>query len=88
MKMIAMPIWRWRSFISSRICAWIVTSSAVVGSSAISRAGRQESAMAIIARWRMPARHLVRIVRGALRRLGDADEREHLDRPLERPSRG
>ena len=32
----------------------MVTSSAVVGSSAISRAGRQISAMAIMARWRMP----------------------------------
>ncbi|CFO96035.1 Protein of uncharacterised function (DUF1602) [Bordetella pertussis] len=42
----------WR--ISCRICAWIVTSSAVVGSSAISSAGLQASAMAIITRWRMP----------------------------------
>ena len=40
--------------ISSRICAWIVTSSAVVGSSAISRSGLHESAIAIITRWRMP----------------------------------
>jgi len=32
----------------------MVTSSAVVGSSAISSAGLQDSAMAIIARWRMP----------------------------------
>ncbi len=40
--------------ISARICAWIVTSRAVVGSSAISRLGRQESAIAIITRWRMP----------------------------------
>ncbi len=32
----------------------MVTSSAVVGSSAISSAGLQASAMAIIARWRMP----------------------------------
>ena len=43
-----------RSRSSCRICAWMVTSSAVVGSSAISSAGRQISAMAIIARWRMP----------------------------------
>ncbi len=52
--MIAMPK---RAFISpsrSRICAWIVTSSAVVGSSAISSFGLQESAIAIITRWRMP----------------------------------
>ena len=39
---------------SSRICAWIVTSSAVVGSSAIRSFGSQARAMAIIARWRMP----------------------------------
>ena len=39
---------------SSRICAWIVTSSAVVGSSAISSLGEQDSAIAMITRWRMP----------------------------------
>ena len=39
---------------SSRICACTVTSSAVVGSSAISTAGLCASAIAIIARWRMP----------------------------------
>jgi hypothetical protein len=42
------------SFIRSMICAWIVTSSAVVGSSAISTSGSHESAIAIITRWRMP----------------------------------
>ena len=42
----------WRS--SARICACTVTSSAVVGSSAISSFGSQASAMAIMARWRMP----------------------------------
>ena len=40
--------------ISFRICAWVVTSSAVVGSSAISRSGSLISAIAIITRWRMP----------------------------------
>ena len=40
--------------ISSMICAWIVTSSAVVGSSAIRTSGLHESAIAIIARCRMP----------------------------------
>ncbi len=54
MKTIAMPILRCRSCISSSICAWIVTSSAVVGSSAIRMRGSQASAIAIIARWRMP----------------------------------
>ena len=38
----------------SRICAWIVTSSAVVGSSAIRSDGLHDSAMAIMTRWRMP----------------------------------
>ena len=43
-----------RSFISSRICAWMVTSSAVVGSSAMMSLGLQASPIAIITRWRMP----------------------------------
>ena len=38
----------------SRICAWIVTSSAVVGSSAISSTGSLENPIASITRWRMP----------------------------------
>ena len=42
------------SAIRSRICACTVTSSAVVGSSAISRSGPQASAMAITTRWRWP----------------------------------
>ena len=41
-------------WISSRICPWMVTSSAVVGSSAIRNSGSQDSAIAIMARWRMP----------------------------------
>ena len=36
------------------ICAWIITSSAVVGSSATITSGLQASASAIIARWRIP----------------------------------
>ena len=39
---------------SFRICAWIVTSSAVVGSSAISMSGSLAIAIAIITRWRCP----------------------------------
>ena len=39
---------------SFRICACVVTSSAVVGSSAISKAGSRISAAAIITRWRCP----------------------------------
>ena len=40
--------------ISSRIWAWMDTSSAVVGSSAISSLGSLSRPMAIIARCRMP----------------------------------
>ena len=43
-----------RSLSNCRICAWMVTSSAVVGSSAISNCGSLASAMAIITRWRWP----------------------------------
>ena len=57
-----MPSSSRRSSSRSRICAWIVTSSAVVGSSAISSRGRQASAIAIITRCRCPPRKLVRIV--------------------------
>src|SRR5450759_5390277 len=39
---------------SSRICACTMTSSAVVGSSPITSLGLHASAMAIMARWRMP----------------------------------
>ena len=54
MSMIAIRFFARRSRMTSRIWAWIVTSSAVVGSSAMSRSGSVESAMAIITRWRMP----------------------------------
>ena len=40
--------------ISSMTWRWMVTSSAVVGSSAINNLGLQDKAMAIITRWRMP----------------------------------
>ncbi|MNN57860.1 hypothetical protein D3C81_1728700 [compost metagenome] len=39
---------------SSMICAWMVTSRAVVGSSAISSLGSPAIAMAIATRWLMP----------------------------------
>jgi hypothetical protein len=54
MKIIAMPVSRRSSASSAMICACTVTSSAVVGSSAISRRGLQASAMAIITRCSMP----------------------------------
>ena len=47
---------------SSRIWAWIITSRAVVGSSATMTSGPQARARAIIARWRMPPEILVRVV--------------------------
>ena len=50
----AVPRSFWRSLISPRIWAWVVTSSAVVGSSAISSDGPLMSAIAIITRCRMP----------------------------------
>ena len=52
--MMAMPIFFCSDCISSRIWACMVTSRAVVGSSAISMSGSQARAMAIITRWRMP----------------------------------
>ena len=54
LKIVHIPNRSRRSPISSRIWAWIVTSSAVVGSSAMSSFGWQESAIAIITRWRIP----------------------------------
>ena len=50
----AMPRSRTRPRISVRICAWIDTSSAVVGSSQTISAGLCSSAIAIATRWRMP----------------------------------
>ena len=44
----------WMRWMTSRICACTVTSSAVVGSSAISTSGSLAIAIAIITRWRMP----------------------------------
>ncbi len=54
MMMTADPNSACRLRIRSRICACTVTSSAVVGSSAISSSGLLTSAIAIIARWRIP----------------------------------
>ena len=50
----AMPNFACSSPSSVRIWAWMVTSSAVVGSSAMSRSGSLASAIAIITRWRWP----------------------------------
>ena len=53
-RMIARPRLACNSRSRSRICACVVTSSAVVGSSAIRMRGSHASAMAIITRWRRP----------------------------------
>ena len=68
----------------SRICAWVVTSSAVVGSSAISTRGSQASAIAIITRWRRPP--LSWNGYSSTRRSGmrHADHAQQLDRALVR----
>ena len=54
MIMIDIPNSACSRFNSFRMAAATVTSSAVVGSSAIRRSGRHISAIAIMARWRMP----------------------------------
>ena len=51
---LAVPSFFCNSASSFRICACTVTSSAVVGSSAIRMSGSLASAMAIITRWRWP----------------------------------
>ena len=53
-RMTATPADACTSLSSSRYCAWMVTSSDVVGSSAISSRGAHDSAMALDTRWRMP----------------------------------
>ena len=74
---------RWvSSLISSRICAWIVTSRAVVGSSAMISFGLQLSAIAIITRCRMPPLKLVRVLLHPALRLGDPDQAQEVGRAL------
>ena len=70
---------------SRRICAWIVTSSAVVGSSAISSSGEQDSAIAIITRWRMPPENSCGYERAPLARARDADALQQLDGAVAAP---
>ena len=64
---------------SASICAWIVTSSAVVGSSAINSAGRHASAIAIIARWRMPPESWCGYSERPPLGFGNPDQAQHLD---------
>ena len=64
-----MPNSAWSRRKRSRIWAWMVTSSAVVGSSAMRRRGLQASASAIIAALAHAARELMRDSRRAVDRL-------------------
>ena len=81
-RMIAVPSRSRMSRSRSRIPAWIVTSSAVVGSSAIRIFGSQASAIAIITRWRMPPESWCGYSSIAPIRRRDADEVEQFDRAL------
>ena len=69
---------------SASTCAWVVTSSAVVGSSAISTFGLLAIAIAIMTRWRMPSGVLVRVVVEARSAWRDVDLAEQLGGPLAR----
>ena len=72
------------SAIRSRICFWIVTSSAVVGSSAISSFGSQAIAIAIITRCCWPPDICDGIGVDPPLGLGNADLAQQLDRALAR----
>jgi hypothetical protein len=54
MNITAVPTLRCSSAINCTMRAWMVTSSAVVGSSATITRGRPAKAMAISTRWHMP----------------------------------
>ena len=83
-QMIAVPDSRRRRFTTSRICAWMVTSRAVVGSSAIRTLGLQASAMAIITPLAHAAREPVWKFVEAAGGGRDADPLQQLHRPLAR----
>ncbi len=73
---------------TSRTCACTVTSSAVVGSSAMSRAGFSAIAIAIIDALAHAAGELVRVVVHPAAGMRDADQAEQLDRPVPGPPTG
>ena len=54
MRMMEVWVFSCKPAMSLRIWAWMVTSKAVVGSSAMRILGLQARAMAIITRWRIP----------------------------------
>ena len=78
----AMPSSRCSSCISFRICAWIVTSSAVVGSSAISSAGPADQRHRDHRALAQAARQFERIAAAGRVGVGEADQAQHLDRQL------
>ena len=69
---------------SSRIWAWIVTSRAVVGSSAMRSFGLHERAIAIMTRWRMPPDISCGYCFARRSGADEADEAERFDRPVPR----
>ena len=83
----AVPRRSCRSCTRSRICACVVTSSAVVGSSAMSTAGSRLSPIAIMTRWRMPPENSCGWSSSRGLRVADADQRQQLGRPLARLAR-
>ena len=78
----AAPVRSWIALSSSRIWAWTVTSSAVVGSSAMSSLGSHESAMPIMTRWRMPPDSSCGYCLARRSGLGMPTQAEHLDGPV------
>ncbi len=79
-----MPVSAWMSLMSCRICAWIVTSSAVVGSSAISTDGSQRERHGDHHPLQHAARELVRVVADDGFGILDLDALEERHRPVER----
>ena len=82
--MMAVPVFSFSSSIRSRICAWMVTSSAVVGSSAISTCGLQAERHGDHDALAHAAGELVRILVEPAPGIGDAHQVEHLARALAR----
>ena len=70
-------------FMRRRICAWMVTSRAVVGSSASSSLGLQRERDGDHHALAHAAGELVRVVLDAAGRLGDADQLQELDGALD-----
>ena len=87
----AIPISRRTVLIRSRICAWMVTSSAVVGSSATRMSGAPASAIAIMTRWFCPPENSCGVGREPPFRVRNPDEIEQPlglgpDRPAGQPA--